>query len=94
MTIATCVASLQSLSGGIDVRQDCLVYQILKGLEVVKWQSNCWNFWKPKDDPYEEWLLPKSLALFYFCIRNYFESCLNRWKECVRSASSSPGWTL
>ena len=37
-----------------DIRQGCLVYQILKVLEVVKWQSSCWNFWKPKDGPYEE----------------------------------------
>ena len=52
--VTSFVASQHSLSGGSDIRQGCLGYQILKVLEVVKWQSNCLKFWKPKDGPYEE----------------------------------------
>ena len=52
--VTSFVASQHSLSGGSEIRRGSLVYQILKVLEVIKWQSKRLKFWKPKDGPYEE----------------------------------------
>ena len=77
------VARQQSLAGSRARRQGCLNYPILKVPKVVKWQSDLWKFWKPKDKPYGKWVLPEVIHCIHW-IRNYPSGCLGRQSDLMK----------
>ena len=58
------VARKQSLAGSGAIRQGCPDYPILIVPKVVKWQSDLWKFWKPKDKPYGKLVLPEVKSIY------------------------------
>ena len=78
------VARQQSLAGSGARRQGCLDYPVLKVPKVVKWQSDLWKFWKPKDKPYGKWLLPEVKSINCHRIRNYPSGCLGRQSDLMK----------
>ena len=78
------VARQQSLADSGARRQGCLDCPILKVPKVVKWQSDLWKFWKPKDKPYGKWLLPEVKGIYWHWIRNYPSGCLGRQSDLMK----------